>query len=190
MLDDEVVFNAADIDERGRMATELQETSLAVVIIASSAVEAMINELFLEHQLFGKPRMNGLPDDVSKAFSAAFTAEIEWSPPLVKCQIALAIAGKRRMDFGQGVGQEMNLLIKLRNALVHHRPVTVVHGNPASESADIIERQLANRFPRAKIFGNTAPFRWSGCLGAGCAEWATKTSKGFQEEFFNQLGVK
>jgi hypothetical protein len=186
-LDDETRFNAADQFQRNRIATELQETSLASVIMASLAVEAMINELFLEHRLFGRPPA-GLSEEIARALSTAFTSEIEWAPPLVKCQIALAIARRRRMEFGKGIGQEMDLLIKLRNVLLHHKPVTVVHGFPADESNDQIERRLAKKFPLAKIFGSTAPFRWSGCLGSGCAEWASKTSKAFQQGFVKQLG--
>ena len=189
-LDDESVFNAAGEVERNRIATELQETSLAAVIMASLAVEAAVNELFLDHELFGRSIwFKGIPDDVAKALSGAFDTEVDTYPTMVKCQIALAIAGKSRLDFGRGAAQEMRLLIELRNALVHHRPVTVAHGNPPHESKDLVERQLAKRFSLAKIFGNTAPFRWRGCLGAGCAEWATKTSKGFQKEFFDQLGA-
>jgi len=190
VLDDPVIFDALDRNGQEARAGELVDSTLAAVLTANSAIEAVINELFVERALFpaSSPWFKGLPDDVGKAFADAWENGVERYEVVTKCQIAAAIAGKKRIDFGAGAPQRMTLLINLRNALVHHKPISLEGGKEPHESDDAIERKLNGQFVLSRICP-THTFRWRGCLGAGCANWAYETATAFQRDFFAHLGT-
>jgi hypothetical protein len=190
VLDDPVIFDALDRNGREARAGELVDSTLAAVLTANSAIEAVINELFVERDLFpaSSPWFKGLPDDVGKAFADAWKNGVERHSVVIKCQIAAAIAGKKRIDFGAGAAQRMKLLIDLRDALIHHKPISLEGGKDPHDSDDAIQRKLNRQFELSRI-SSTHLFRWRGCLGAGCANWAYETSTTFHRDFFAHLGT-
>jgi hypothetical protein len=190
LLDDPAIFAALDKSGKHIRESELVDSVLAAVLTANSAVEAVINELFVERVLFpgNSPWFKGVPDDVGRAFADAWKNGVERYELVTKCQIATAIAGKKRLDFGAGSAQEMELLIGLRNALVHHKPISLEHGKKPHESDDSLERRLNGHFELSRICP-THTFRWFRCLGAGCARWAYATATAFQRDFFAHLGT-
>lgn len=192
VLDDPAIHNGLENLAKQARASELVDTVLAAILTASSAVEAIVNELYVERALFPNntsPWFKGLPDDVARAFADAWRNGVKRNDIVTKCQIATAIAGKKRIDFGGGAAQQMQLLIDHRNALVHHKPVTVGHVTDPSESADAIERKLHRQFELSRICDASYTFRWHRCLGAGCARWAHETAEAFQRDFFARLGT-
>jgi len=123
-----------------------------------------------------------LRDDIAKAFASEWQT-VDMYELKTKCQIATAIAGKPRIDFGCGSSQKMSALIDLRNTLIHHKPITVEQGKPVSESDDWIEKRLHKHFEASRLCFDYA-FRWNKCLGSGCARWAYETALDFQRHFF------
>ena len=190
-LDDPETWGAADADGRARIEAELLDAALGAVTTANFAVEATVNELYLDASLFPNGGMfKGLTQDIRQALFDSWRHGAEWQSVVTKCQIAAAICGKPRIEFGRGIGQQMDKLIKLRNSLVHHKPVPIEGRGPRHESDDDIERLLNHSFERARIWdGRGVQFRWNGCLGGPCARWALEVSTGFMREFFGQLGT-
>jgi hypothetical protein len=155
------------------------------------AVEAVLNELFMESDLL-PPGTNfkGIRPAVAKALRDSWNSGADRWPIVTKCHVATATFSVAPLDFGSGAPQQFLRLSRLRHALVHHKPVTVEHGRPVSDSDDKLERDLHKAFDLAEIWiGRGVSFRWAGCLGGGCARWAHETSTAFQAEFFNRLGV-
>jgi len=186
-------FDALDSPGKELRASQLVDAALAAVLTANSAVEAMVNDLFVERILFpaanSGPWFKGLSKDVTAAFADSWNGGTEWRNLVTKCHIAADIAGKPRMNFGSGYAQRMTLLIDLRNTLIHHKPISVEHGLEPLKSNDALERSLHQQFERSRICDNSYTFRWYGCLGAGCARWAHETTAGFIREFFKHFGV-
>ena len=111
---------------------------------------------------------------------------------LQKYQIALALAQKQIFDLGAPPCQDINLLVKLRNDLVHFEPEWVK--NPASddfEHDDIqrYEKMLKGKFSINPLTGQGNAFYPDKCLGHGCAEWAVNSSIKFAEAFFSRMGL-
>jgi hypothetical protein len=180
-------LNGLDASAKDLAIGELMDVSLAAVLAANSAVESVINELFAERTLFGQQHwFPGLRDDIGLALASAW-GKVERYDVITKCHIAAAIAGKPRLNFGAGAAQQLDALIDLRNALVHHKPISVEHGRPAHESADAIERKLHGKFELSRLCDRSYTFRWVRCLCSGCALWAHATAANFQKDFFDLL---
>jgi hypothetical protein len=189
-LDNRDIYDALDKDGKDAYASELVNSALAAVLTANFAVEAVINELYIERALFpdGSPWFKGLPNDVGKALVDAWENGVERYEVMKKCQVAAELAGKNRIDLGAGSAQKMGLLIDLRNALIHHKPISHEHSKEPHESDDDIERKLNRQFELSCVCGDYL-FRWHRCLGAGCANWAYETATVFQRDFFAHLGT-
>jgi hypothetical protein len=89
----------------------------------------------------------------------------ERSPTLCKYQRALESAGLTAFDESKQPYEDADLLVQLRNTLVHSRPVTRETGDMTE-----LDKMLSVRFPPNRPmakFGN--PYFPDRCLGAGCA---------------------
>ncbi len=113
---------------------------------------------------------------------------------LQKYQIALVLAQKQIFDPGNLPYQDVNLLVKLRNSLVHYEPEWVK--SPASDDFgpdDIhtyaYEKKLRGKFLPNPLTGQGNPFYPDKCLGHGCAEWAVNSSVIFADAFFSRMGL-
>ncbi len=174
-----------------KRSTELQAAALGSVLCSFMAVEAILNELYMESDLL-PPGTNfkGIPPAIAKALLDSWNSGADRWPIVTKCHVAAATFGVAPLDFGNGIAQQFLHVLRLRHALVHHKPVSVEHGKPVATSDDKLERDLHKVFDHAEIWkGRGVSFRWAGCMGAGCARWAHETSTAFQAEFFSRLGV-
>ncbi len=190
-LDDVAVHHAAEEKRRGEIETELLNVSLAAVLTSYFAIEALLNEVFVAGSLGMAGNFKGLDTRAADQLSAAWDAGVSKLNPLEKADMALVVAGAAPLAWGQGAAQRFALLHDLRNDLVHHKPRWTEHGKPPTESDDKLERRLHQQFENAVIWkGRGAAFRWHGCLGAGCGNWAWKTAAGFAQELSGRLGVR
>lgn len=104
---------------------------------------------------------------------------------LEKYNIAMECCGLKPFDKGKTPFQEVALVIKLRNTLVHFMPEDVCSDIP-HELGD----SLKSYFPENKMMKNSGnPFFPDKCLGAGCAFWAISSVVEFADAFFAQIKV-
>ncbi len=159
------------------------------VLCAASALEAKINEVFLDG-IDKNPHTFKVRDERAMEVMAEFWPELENKrySTLRKYQIALAIFGKPTFKAGAPLYQAVDDLMQLRNALVHFKPEwTTESGEHHKLEARLIRKFTANPFaPKAAEF---FPRR---CLSHGCAAWAVDSVLAFIDEFENrlQLGQK
>jgi hypothetical protein len=180
-------LNGLDTTAQDVAIGELMSVSLAAVLAANSAVESVVNELFAERTLLGQQHwFPGLRDDIGLALASTWRG-VERYEVITKCQIAAAIAGKPRLDFGAGSAQQLVALIELRNALIHHKPISIEHDREALDSTDPIQRKLHGMFELSRLCDRSYTFRWVRCLCSGCASWAYDTAANFQKDFFSLL---
>jgi hypothetical protein len=184
VLDNRETFDTEGEPRRSQRSHELIETAVAAVVLSYSAVEAVINELFVERDHFDQAVwFPNLEPNISRRLHQAWSDSIERLNPIDKAKVALAIADCT-IDWEGGAAQELLVLHALRNALLHHKPFSV----EPNVTQDKLEMRLRGRFELARIWaGANINYRWGGALGAGCAVWAYRTAEGFQAEFFAAL---
>ncbi len=188
-LDHPVALDRSAFDKR---AQELMAASLGATLTAYFSIESAVNELLLAHSLGYVGNFKGLDSALARKLSDAWEAGAHKLNALEKANLVTVIAGDGKMDFGRDPGQKAAALHDLRNELVHHKPKVVEHGRSPHESDDNLERRLSSQFARATICTppESAPFRWGGCLGAGCAIWACSVADGFIRQVYRSSGVE
>lgn len=180
-------------DEIEVVATQVPDDSLlsqhrayitGAVISTVAALEASINELYLEAQDENPHTMKGL-DDTAVALLAQFWPDIERYPILHKYRTALLIVGAKKLDKGGPPYQDTESLIKLRDALVHYKPEwddeLDVHGS--------LERRLSGKFIENRLAPSGSLWFPHKCLGSGCAQWAVDTAMIFMSEFCRRAQI-
>lgn len=190
-LDDATIAATLDRSTFDQRAGELMAASLGATLTAYLSIESAVNELLLAHSLGQVGNFKGLDRKMAQAFSDAWEAGAHKLNALEKGDLVAVMAGAGKMKYDQGPGQRARALHELRNELVHHKPKVVEHGRLPHESDDTLERKLSSQFARAAIWTprGSAPFRWGGCLGAGCAIWACAVADGFIRLVYEAAGV-
>lgn len=179
----------AAVEVRGEPIKDLDarnNASLAAVLSSHAAVEAFLNELYLCHEENLYPVMQ-----IDQAF--ALRLDTAWRSGADrfnirgKVDLAFALRDLEPLNWDEGASQDLLVLGKLRNELVHHKARWIDDSLEGTESVDGIERQLHRKFALANWpSGGTVPFRWMRCLGAGCASWAWDTAR----EFINDISKR
>jgi len=158
---------------------------VGAIMTSLASVEALINEFYLD-------ATDNLLGSILDASQQALLAEL-WKPldekrvPILqKYQIALAAIRKSGFDTSKGPYQDVNLLIDLRNMLVHFKP----EWDNNQKKHGKIEKNLQGRFNLNPFWPKSDsiffPFK---CLSYGCASWAVRSSMDFILEFFALIGL-
>lgn len=112
---------------------------------------------------------------------------------LEKYLVALDLADRPSLDKGQEAFQNVNSLIRLRNALIHYEPESVlIYSTSTISQKDQhkLEQDLKGNFKENPLTGKGNPFYPDKCLGHGCAEWGVISCLSFSDEFFSKLGIE
>jgi hypothetical protein len=157
---------------------------IGAVISAVAALEASINELYMEAQ---DQNRNPLPSLTPQAMAllSEFWGELERKPILHKYQIALLVAGVQQFDKGQPPYRDADNLIKLRDSLIHYKP----HWDDEPGQHRNLQERLGTKFPLNALAASGSVWFPHQCLGAGCAQWAIETSRAFMEQFCVRLNI-
>lgn len=163
---------------------------------AVSFLEANVNELFSdttdESTLVNDSKLKNLDSRAIRIMSSHWERGIPRSasyPIVEKYQIALELAEKTLFDKGQSPTQDIQLLVSLRNALIHYEPEWIINHSEMSIKEHKFESALKSRFEPSKLFGSGNAYYPNRLLGHGCAEWAVNNSIKFVEQFCDRLGI-
>jgi hypothetical protein len=170
--------------------------AIGAVMAAVGYLEALINELFSDS---GDPSLQdhfpNVPRETLELMADMWKRDVPRSARysiLEKYEIALALARKPPLDRGRSPYQDVSLLIKLRNTLVHFEPEWTLHSIvPGTDNTrpTRFPESLEGRFPINRLYAWTGnAFFPDKCLGAGCAKWAVKSSVSFAAEFHRLIG--
>ena len=185
---------------KGTFSEELTSEHSAYVtgaiVFSVSSLEAAINELFADTVDNNKGRISKLDSDTRNMMANIWKIKVQGTALfsiLQKYQIALVLAQKNQFDLGKKPYQDINLLIKLRNSLIHFEPewITCPAGDDFGQD-DIhkFEKQLKGKFTINPLTGQGNPFYPDKCLSHGCAEWAVKSTINFIDDFFTRIGIE
>jgi hypothetical protein len=152
---------------------------------SSLAVEATIDELFIDAENLGSPTFEGADSRTPRLLAEGSWDEIERKPTLCKYQTAPTLAEKQEFNRGVPPYREADDLIQLRNALVHYKPEWDRDQKKHRKIAD----RLKSRFPQNPFAGSNDVFFPKKCLGYGFAEWVVESGVTFIESLFRQLGL-
>ena len=108
---------------------------------------------------------------------------------LEKYQYALILMDCDKFNVTVSPYQNINILISLRNYLVHYKPDWVELKNDENNKVQIVnlEKKLIGKFDInkiAKVYNDFFPNKY---LGYGCTEWAISNSIQFVNDFYNKL---
>lgn len=175
------------------LAVRLVGAKLAAssVIASATFLEAAVSELF-QDALDG----HGLRDD---GFLAPLEAEdiasmakvwretsSGWNlNPIEKWQRLLECCRHDPLDLGAAPIQDAALVIRLRNALVHFKPVNV-----AADEEHELEKRLRRKFPDNRLMeGSGNPWWPSHGLAHGCCEWAERSARALADRVLDDVGI-
>lgn len=162
--------------------------AIGAVVMAVSALEASINELYLEAVDRNTHALGALTAEQIAQLEVLWEA-VDRTQILAKYQLVLAVCGKERLAKGAEPHQSADALIDLRNAVVHFKP----EWDDELDEHARLEKRLARKFDSC-VLASRAQGRmvWfpGRCLGAGCAKWAVATVERFVVEFCGRLGIR
>jgi len=173
------------------LLTEYWAYVTASIFTAVSFLEATINELFADAE--EKYSENPL-DSNTKALMAdkwKSISEKRRTTMMDKFDIALTVAGKPIFNPEEKPAQDVVLIVKLRNSLIHYYPEWMNDGTTASmiTTKKKFIKGLIRKFPTSPLMSKNNPFFPDKCLSYGCARWAVESSLAYSDWFYARLGV-
>jgi hypothetical protein len=171
---------------------DVEHRSFAVTAVLSAVafLEALVNETYgdVADERHVSPRISQIDAgarQIMKEFWQA-TDSGQRANLLNKFQMALLFARAESFDKGAQPYQDAQLLIDLRNALVHFRPAWY-----ESSEIDKLGLRLKARFKQSGLLTSNDGSPWFPvkALGAPGADWAFKTCKSFADEWTTRLGI-
>jgi hypothetical protein len=154
------------------------------VISVVAGLESSINELYLEACDNNRNTLVGLNENAI-AMLAEWWENIESCPILLKYQTALLLTSKEKFDRGARPYQDIDGLVRLRNALVHYKP----EWDSELQVHEDLRNRLESRFQLNPFAAESSLWFPHRCLGSGCAMWAVDVSETFITDFCGRMGI-
>lgn len=163
-------------EEYGPFWDEILHNALSVSTLSVAAVETYANQLFCDGILENAGMRSAAAEEI-----AALT---DREQILSKYSLALSVAKGIRLDRGATQVQNMDVLIKLRNAVVHFRPEWF----DAQDKHDKLSKRLAYKFEPSPYLRNEPMFprAWA---SHSFALWSITTTVSFIDYFHEQIGT-
>jgi hypothetical protein len=177
------------------VSTEHNSYVTASIFSTVAFLEATINELFVDAVDNPRSSVHQLGPDVVKRMTNMWKLQVPKTASFRipdKYNIALILAGKEPLDAGVSPYQDVALVIKLRNALIHYEPEWITTFSTLETEQAItqeFEKHLRGKFPLNPMAGVGNAFFPDKCLGHGCAKWAVVSGIQFVDEFFAQMSM-
>jgi|SRR5271165_1086766 len=178
------LLNDDNLDRRHR------SHAITAVFSAVAFLEAFINATWQdaahrEHTAY----TNGIPEGALATMGELWNGKDQAERMLSllsKFQVALVCAGYERMDEGAEPFQSADVIVDLRNVLVHFKP----QWHWSNEDLKF-ERRLKSLIRPESENRQPIGYPWfpNKALGAGCADWACKTSIDFARTWHDRIGL-
>ncbi|RBY76881.1 hypothetical protein DQ239_11830 [Blastococcus sp. TF02-09] len=183
---------AIETELLGKVRVDIEHRTYAMTAVLSAVafLEALVNETYddahdTQHDSGRIAALDGRARGLMAAFWQATRGRDRYVGVLDKYRMALLFAGAPPFDQGANPYQDAELLIRLRNELVHFRPTWHEQGVP-----DKFGDKLAERFAPSGLLPANDGSPWiTRALGAGGAAWAYNTCKAFADAWTDRLGI-
>lgn len=182
------------LNSAGTILSEHRAYVTNAILSSVSFLEANINELYSD--CADSRKKDGLDSQTIAIMGKLWHRGIPRSARyriLEKYELALDIADREAFDRGTTPYQDMEILIELRNSLIHYEPETILAEATSRSHVDDLhkfEKKLKGKFQINPLTGPGNPFYLDKCLGYGCGKWAVNKSIDFVDLFCAKLGIK
>lgn len=154
------------------------------IVLSCAAVEARINELFVEATEGGAPLKQRVLSRLSKGEKV-----------LDRYQVALLGACKDPFDPGAQPYQDVQLLFRLRNYLLHFEPKWGKAQMEKGQMEKGVYKTLREGLRSKNLHENPLvdpdwPYLPMRCMSYDCARWAARTAYAFVHEFLERMGLR
>lgn len=175
--------------QKGKYVDLVRYRALAISTVFSAVafLETTINELYAESadDTLGVVRGLNRIDRLALARAKPLVLEHRGISILEKFQMALILAHRPEMDRGAQPFQDADIVIKLRNELLHYAPEWT------GVKPDRFVLMLRNKFALSPMEADgIGPEYLDRYIGLGLAHWAFDTSLEFADAFFAKLGIQ
>ncbi len=164
-------------EQLGEFFSEITWNVSATIFLSVAAIEGHINEIFLEANVYFSEHDD---QEIAKLWERIERYEI-----LYKYQEALQLNNKAKMPKSDTIYQNMDSLIKARNALVHFQP----QWHDEEKSHRKIQERLKGKFEPSPFMDSGASFFPNKCMSHSFASWAVHTAMKFADEFSEKSGI-
>ena len=151
----------------------------AAIMLAVASLESNINEYLTD--------ADSLLHEIPKSAREQFCALLSNAPILEKYERVLAVKELDPIKRGQPPYQDVDILIAIRNELVHFHP----EWHDEQERHEKLGNRLRYRFELSPFIaertGVLFPQRF---VSHGCTKWAVESALTFMTQFANRIGVQ
>jgi len=157
------------------------------ILSAVAFLEAAINELYQDAFDKHSGYLTTLPQAIRNLlgdFWAMTEGENKSAISILdKYQLALRFCGKEPFNKGKSPYQEVDLVVRIRNALTHYKPQSL-----GGDNIHRLEAGLRGKFSENKLMsGSGNPYFPDKALGRGCADWVVASVRKFADKFFSEI---
>lgn len=174
---------------------EYQSYCYSAILLSVAFLESTINEFFIE--MSDRPQWCvALKEDVIIDSRYHNSIKEYWEKPkserkstLKKYQKALELFGRKEISEQDEKYLNVDLLINLRNDLIHAKSEWVHDSPEKNERTKCLKYQTAfqNKFSLNPFMGVGNAFFPDQCIGHGCAKWAIVSAVEFVDYFFQSI---
>lgn len=156
----------------------------AVIMQCAAAVEAESAELteYGPGSHLGSDRT----DRITQNFLKPLTDFIDGQDALTRYKLILHLLNKPPLVEGEQPWQDMNVLVRLRNELVHFKSKF----SKKMEGQKLYKTLQQLRLAKPPFVAAQSLFFPHKLLGAACAAWAIRTAVAFLNGFYGRLGIE
>lgn len=173
-------------NEEPRFSLKHRGLVLSSIIQSVAFLESAINEILQDAaDSHDTEKLSSVTDQALRAWGGLWEAleQGNTGSALRYYSAALISAGFPPFEQGQEPWQSAQLLVRLRNHLVHYKPATIYTDAPETLADGLRAKVTANPLSsnRAEVDG------W---LSAACADWAVGSAIALVEEFATRTGAR
>lgn len=175
---------ASDQTEVSRMEVEHKGLITSLVMQCVSAAETAIFMVITNgpgHHL----GTNGI-DQEARSFLIKFEKELERLSVLEKYQAVLKLLRKPEFDTSRNPHQAMQLVVAIRNELVHFKPVGVYPFDEGSEK--MLKRLRGLKLEHSPFPGAKSIYFPNACLSSELGRWALTSTAQYLDCFYETIG--
>lgn len=160
----------------GAFWEEALHNALGVATLTVASLESYANEMYFEGSILGSALTPAAAQELARL--------VDKESVLRKYSMALAVRTDKQLDLGSAPVQNVDALIKLRNAVVHFRPEWFGEKDKHEKLSKVLQHRFmpSTFLPNEPIF----PRSWA---SASFATWALRSTVDFLEHFYAEIDI-
>lgn len=155
---------------------------VGAIMQSTAALECEIREV-MEYGPGHHLGSNGI-DAEARDFLLPISELIDTQAVLERYGTVLHVLRKASLDRGKQPWQDVALVVRLRNELVHYKS----RWGDELEKSKLIQSLRDKKHPKPSFIEGSANFFPHECLSASCASWGVQACIAFMDAFYNNLG--